>query len=205
MILPLGEATLSGILGVTDEFGGAFSGQPDESLSGVLGAAPPLSACVAVIPLRCLAGTPLDAVIGELVADGVIAQLSRTPELTVLSRLSTATLRGREVPLRELHALTGARYVLSGSYAAHEETVLLTVELADAKLQTVLWSDRLRCRVAALLEQPSEVLDRIAQAAHAAILETEARQAASRPRSDAASAGISRARSLASPRSDCRS
>ncbi len=144
-------------------------------------AAPPLSACVAVIPLRCLAGTPLDAVIGELVADGVIAQLSRTPELTVLSRLSTATLRGREVPLRELHALTGARYVLSGSYAAHEETVLLTVELADAKLQTVLWSDRLRCRVAALLEQPSEVLDRIAQAAHAAILETEARQAATQP------------------------
>lgn len=144
-------------------------------------APPPLSACVAVIPLQCLAGTPLDAVIGDLVADGVIAQLSRTPELRVLSRLSTAALRGRQLALGEMQQLTGARYVLSGSYAARDDSVLMTLELADARLQTVLWSDRLRCRVAGLLEQPSEELDRIAQGTHAAILQTEALQAATQP------------------------
>jgi adenylate cyclase len=144
------------------------------------GTAPPapLTASIAVIPLACLAGTALDAVIGDIVADGVIGQLSRSAELTVLSRLSTASLRGRELPLDELRASTGARYVLSGSYAAADGQVLISVELADSRTQSVLWSDRLRCPVAGLLAQPSEALDRIAQGAHAAILEREAKQAA---------------------------
>jgi class 3 adenylate cyclase/TolB-like protein/Tfp pilus assembly protein PilF len=142
------------------------------------GTPPPLTASIAVIPLACLAGTALDAVIGDIVADGVIGQLSRSAELTVLSRLSTASLRGRELALDALRASTGARYVLSGSYAAGDGQVLISVELADSRTQSVLWGDRLQCTVAGLLAQPSEALDRIAQGAHAAILEREAKQAA---------------------------
>ena len=133
---------------------------------------------IAVVPLRCLAGSQAEGVIGELIADGVIAQLSRTPELTVISRLSTASLRQRDLTLAQVRDLTGAQYVFSGSYAVLDNCVVATVELANATTQAVIWADRVRCNVVALLEQPSEPLDRMAQGAHAAILNFEAQRAA---------------------------
>lgn len=140
-----------------------------------------LGTSVAVIPLVCRGGVAGDAVIGDIVADGVIATLSRTPELMVLSRLSTSALRGRELPPESMQSFTGARYVLSGSYVVADQRVLLNVELADARDGSVVHADRLSCRVGELLQEPSEPLLRVAQGAHAALIEREVRRAAVLP------------------------
>lgn len=135
-----------------------------------------LTASIAVIPLSCHAGAAADAVIGDLVADAVIAQLSRTPELVVLSRLSTTALRGRHMGAVDIDHLAGVRYVLSGSYTVVGSSVVIVVELAEAASRTVIWADRLVCATADLLQQPSPPLDQIAQQTHLAMLDREAQR-----------------------------
>ena len=137
-----------------------------------------LTVSIAVVPLVCHAGAAGDAVIGDLIADAVIAQLSRTPELTVLSRLSTAALRDRDLSVVDVERLAGVRYVLSGSYTLSGQSIVIVAELAEAGTRAVIWAERLACAAAELLQQPSEPLDHIAQQAHLAMLECEARRVA---------------------------
>lgn len=141
----------------------------------------PLTASIAVVPLVCHAADTTSAVIGDLVADGVIAQLSRTPELRVLSRLATASLRGRDLRQLDIGRRLGTRFVLSGSFAAIGRRVQLTVELAETRGWTVLWADRMACDIGALLEQPSEPLHAVAHHAHMAILQQEVRRVSTQP------------------------
>ena len=137
-----------------------------------------LTASIAVVPLACHGGAAGDAVIGDLVADAVITQLSRTQELVVLSRLSTSALRDRDMRAIETDHLAGVRYYLSGSYIVSGSSVVIVVELAEAGTRTVVWADRLACKKADLLKQPSQPLDHIAQQAHMAMLNREAQRVA---------------------------
>jgi class 3 adenylate cyclase/TolB-like protein/tetratricopeptide (TPR) repeat protein len=142
----------------------------------------PLQPTVAVIPLTCHhAMDAMDTVVGELFADGVIAQLSPSPDLRVVSRLSTSVLRERPVSARRLAELVGATYVLSGSYVAAGPRVALTVELADARDEKVVWSERLTCAIADLLAQPSAPIDQVVQAVHHTVLETESKRTMTQP------------------------
>lgn len=54
--------------------------------------APDFRPTVAVIPFEARSNEPEHFVIGELLADGIIAKLSRSADLRVISRLSTTAL-----------------------------------------------------------------------------------------------------------------
>ena len=140
-----------------------------------------LSCSIAVVPLNCRLGERRDAVVGDLIADAVIAQLAATPELLVMSRLATAALRRGPADMAQTRELVGSRYVLGGSYAMQGDVVVITVELSDTRSATVLWADRFTCRTGDLLQQPSEPIDRIAQGAHRAILSVEAARVSTQP------------------------
>lgn len=75
----------------------------------------PLQPTVAVIPFTSHSRAPEHFAIGELIADGVIGQLSRTVELKVISRLSTTVFRNREADMPQLETHLVANCVLSGS------------------------------------------------------------------------------------------
>lgn len=136
---------------------------------------------VAVIPLQCRGGAALDAAIGELVADGVIAQLSMSSSLHVVSRLSTSVLRDRAAPLDVIARAVGATFVVSGSYVAHEGRVVMTLELADTRDGTVAWATRQGCAVAELLAAECPALDAIADGVQAAVVQCEARRTLRQP------------------------
>lgn len=139
-------------------------------------------ATIAVITFECRGEfIPDDRVIGELIAEGVIAQLSRSPELQVISHLSTRLLRTRALPMETVASVTGAAYILSGSLFAANEMLLISAELIEVKSGAVIWADRQNCSRAELLLAPSPPLERIANQAHEAILNTEARRALTQP------------------------
>jgi len=87
---------------------------------------------LAVIPFTLHGGSPYLAV-GEIIADEVIVALSRTPELRVVSRLSTTAFRGRKAQLKDIRASLGATYVLSGAYRVSGNTLIVTAELAGVE------------------------------------------------------------------------
>ena len=73
-----------------------------------------LRATIAVIPFRPRALQPTDDVLGQLLADEVISALSHSPEVNVISRLSTSAFQGRDVKLEDVSAYLRADYVRVG-------------------------------------------------------------------------------------------
>ncbi|CAN7674312.1 hypothetical protein LJR290_005382 [Variovorax sp. LjRoot290] len=143
--------------------------------------ATPLQPTIAVIPFECRNVDPGQFALGELLADGVIGQLSRTRELKVISRLSTSLFRGRLTDISDAHTHLGAHYVLSGSYAVSQGKMLVSVELADTRKNTIVWADRITGDVVDLFQTRSELCDGIACGCHRALLEKEAQVALTQP------------------------
>ena len=107
-----------------------------------------LAPTIAVVPFATRDIAPDQRVIGEVIAEEVIRALSHSPDLSVISRLSTTAFRGREVTPSEISAHLNADYVLSGVYKSDDLRVTLDAELAEAKSGRILWTERLtdRCR-----------------------------------------------------------
>jgi adenylate cyclase len=144
-------------------------------------AAPDLRPTVAVIPFEARSNEPEHFVIGELLADGIIAQLSRSADLRVISRLSTTALRGRPGAVSEAESRLAASFVLSGSYIASGGKILIMAELAEAHSSQVIWADRLSGDTMDLLQAQSELVNRIAAAASRALIDSEVQQSLAQP------------------------
>ena len=133
----------------------------------------PLRPSIAVIPFRGRAVAPEHAVLGEVIAEEVIAALSRTHELDVISRLSTTALRDRVAPADELGALLGASYVLNGSYAAAGARVSINATLSETRSGKVVWTDTLRARTDALVWGRDPAIEQLVARASAAVIARE--------------------------------
>ncbi|MBA3771458.1 MAG: tetratricopeptide repeat protein [Ramlibacter sp.] len=140
-----------------------------------------LQPTIAVIPFVARSNQVEQFAIGELIAEGLIAQLGRTPQLRVISRLSSSAFRGRPTGVAEISQVLGANYVLSGSYVASGSKLLVTAELADSTNSEVKWCERIHSEEGDLLQTDSELCHRIASAVHTAIMQTEVQRALVRP------------------------
>lgn len=136
---------------------------------------------IAVIPFEARSNEPEHFVIGELIADGIIAQLSRSADLRVISRLSTTAFRGRPNAIAEVSSRLAATFVLSGSYIASSGKILIMAELADARNAQIIWADRLSGDTMDLLQAQSELLGRIANAASRSLINSEVQQSLTQP------------------------
>lgn len=136
---------------------------------------------IAVVPLQGRGGDASSAIYGELLADGVIALLSRNRALRVISRLSTSRLKGVADLGEAVRTHLGATYVLSGSCVAQGEQLLLLVELADTRTETVVWAERLRGPASDLFSDESQLVHDVAMGAHLAMLHAEVQRMRSLP------------------------
>jgi TolB-like protein len=136
---------------------------------------------IAVIPFEARSNEPEHFVIGELVADGIIAQLSRSPDLRVISRLSTTAFRGRSGAIAEVETHLAATFVLSGSYIASGSKILLMAELADTRNNQIVWAERVSGDTLDLLQAQSEILNSVATAAAKALIDSEVHQSLVQP------------------------
>jgi adenylate cyclase len=136
---------------------------------------------VAVIPFRLMDGGQETRAIGDVIADGVIGHLARTPQLNVISRLSATSLRDRDESARSVKQLLGADYVISGSYHVRADRIVCTAELADARDGTVVWTERTEGEVEDLFRLQAELPQRIADRALSALVDTQAKNATVAP------------------------
>ncbi|MDP2264272.1 MAG: hypothetical protein Q8K24_14045 [Hydrogenophaga sp.] len=132
---------------------------------------------IAVVPFDASNSAPEHFVIGELIADGVIAQLARTGSLRVLSRLSTTLLRGRRAPVDVINAKLDAAFVLSGSYATLGTRIIIMAELTDTRRGEVVWAERIAGETLDLLQVQSELLNTLSAACAHALLQAEVQRA----------------------------
>lgn len=131
-----------------------------------------LCVAVAVIPFTDLVSNAPSTGIGDIIADGVIAQLCQSPGLHVVSRLSTMCFRDRKTSLSEISGRLGVRYVVSGSHTVSGSQVLISAELSDTLTGHVVWSGRMHGDWRDLLTVDSQLIQELADRVHKKILET---------------------------------
>jgi adenylate cyclase len=136
---------------------------------------------IAVVPFSARTNVPALLDIGNLIADSVIWRLSKSANLKVISRLSTAVFRGRANDVGEVSALLGATYVLSGAYVVDSGRIMVTAELSAAHNKQVVWTERMSGEVDDLLRPESELADRIARAVHFAVFDAEVEHILTQP------------------------
>jgi TolB-like protein/class 3 adenylate cyclase/Tfp pilus assembly protein PilF len=114
---------------------------------------------IAVLPFRNLSGENAHNFLGDLIAEDVIADLSRQTDLFVISRLSTTPFRDRLYEPRNVADVLGVRYVLSGSMQTSGTRLRIMAELTEAEAGHVIWSDRFEGSLADIFE----LQDRLSQ------------------------------------------
>lgn len=155
------------------------SAGPDPRVSVVRAAYPDLRPTIAIIPFRARTREAADQVVGDALADEVIAALSKTAALNVVSRLSTSVFKNRDTPLIEVATRLGATYVLSGHVATSSNRLRLTVELAEAGSGSVVWADGLSGDTRELWEPDDALIATIVSRVSQAIIEREVQRTGS--------------------------
>lgn len=136
---------------------------------------------LAVIPFTTRDLADDSRVLGEVLAEELIRDLSRSAELNVISRLSTTVFRNRDAGLAEISANLNANYVLSGEYRVEGDGVMLDVELAESKSGQIVWTKRHKGRIAGILSGRHDLIDKIVADVSAAVISRELQRARSQP------------------------
>ena len=134
---------------------------------------------IAVIPFSMRSNEPGHELLGEALADEVIAALSRTSELHVISRLSTTVFRDRQHTVENIQTHLGATYIFSGTCRSAGTQLVLFVELIDAKSGHVLWADSLKGEVHGLFSPDDELIARLVNSISSAVVIKEVQRARS--------------------------
>ena len=139
-----------------------------------------LRASVAVLPFG-MRGEVVEGVSAETLADEMVAALTRSDALQVVSRMTTAPLDASRDTLQTVQSQVGARYVLTGRARPHGSGLALYAELAAAAGGHVVWADSFQsaCGAAGLLD--GRLLAQVVAAVHAAVVQHETECTAGRP------------------------
>jgi TolB-like protein len=124
---------------------------------------------------------PDEIAVGEILAEELIRDLSRSPEINVISRLSTTALSARNFTVSEIGTYLHADYVLAGAFHLTGDNVTVDVELSAARSGTIIWTERISDSLDSLLVDNSEILQRIVVEVSAAIVFRELRKSRHQP------------------------
>src|SRR5204862_2335690 len=116
---------------------------------------------IAVIPFTAHRSDAQHQVLGEVLADALISALSKSPDVNVISRLSTRVFTGRQATVTEMSTHLNANYILSGNYRVSGSQVKLFAELADAKSSRVVWAHDGKAKLSGIVDGEAPVIDYI--------------------------------------------
>lgn len=132
-----------------------------------------LRPAVAVVPFRSYASPEPAIGFGDIIADQIIAALSKSHSINVISRLSTLAFRDRAAPIESIGERLSANFVVSGRYWQSGSQIHALVELADAKSGRVVWTHRATDSETAVLQSDSELIAVLATGISQAIFSNE--------------------------------
>lgn len=155
----------------------------DEGAHELQGPGPPvaLNPTIAVMPFVPYRAEGSEFGIGDIIADQVIGALARSNAISVISRLSSTALRGRDLSLQELAKLLRADFVVSGRFFLSGEKVTVQAELASAGTNQVVWADTVSDSQHASLHMDSELIGTLVNGVASAIFGFESRHASATP------------------------
>lgn len=116
---------------------------------------------IAVLPFTNMTGDTEQEYFSDGIAEDIITELSRYPDLFVVARNSSFTYRGRAVRLTDVARELGVHYVLEGSVQRAGNRVRINAQLIDAATDKHLWAQRYDRNLEDLFAVQDEVVQSI--------------------------------------------
>ena len=111
------------------------------------------------------------------ITDSLISDLVRAmPGISVVSRGTAFTYKGRAMDARQIGRELGVRYLLKGSIVFEGERVRVNTELAETAEGNQLWAERFDTEVKGILQVQDEIVARVSRAIGLKVVDIEARR-----------------------------
>jgi TolB-like protein/Tfp pilus assembly protein PilF len=142
-------------------------------------AAPRLS--IVVLPFSNLGNDPEQQYFADGITEDLTTDLSRIPDMFVISRNTAFTYRGKRVDTKQVGRELGVRYVLEGSVRRGGNQVRVNAQLIDTETDAHLWAERFDGDIGDLFALQNEITSRIAVALGYELLSAEVARPTERP------------------------
>lgn len=130
------------------------------------------SPVIVVMPFTCPVGAKGE-VLARGVASEIINELARNRELKIIGRESSFVLGRQPATAQELGERLGARYLVEGTAQRSKNTLVVDVQLVDARNAVIAWGDRFVAEAADIPRVQRLIANRIAASLRVSVRETE--------------------------------
>jgi TolB-like protein/class 3 adenylate cyclase len=141
--------------------------------------APRLS--IVVLPFANLSNDPDQQYFADGITEDLTTDLSRIPDMFVISRNSAFAYQGKRVDTKRIGRDLGVRYVLEGSVRRSGNQIRVNAQLIDTETDAHLWAERFDGDMGDLFALQNEITSRIAVALGYELLTAEAAQPTEHP------------------------
>jgi TolB-like protein/DNA-binding winged helix-turn-helix (wHTH) protein/cytochrome c-type biogenesis protein CcmH/NrfG len=132
---------------------------------------------IVVLPFNTRSDDTKQDYLADGITDSLISDLVRAmPGISVVSRGTAFTYKGRAVDARQIGRELGVRYLLKGSIAFEGERVRVNTELADTNDGNQLWAERFDTERKGILQVQDEIVARVSRAIGLKVVDIEARR-----------------------------
>jgi TolB-like protein/DNA-binding winged helix-turn-helix (wHTH) protein/Flp pilus assembly protein TadD len=150
----------------------AFSREPEAAADRLAAAA-----SIVVLPFINLSGDAAQDYVADGVTDSLISDLVHAmPGISVVSRDTAFTYKGRSTDARQIGRELDVRYLLNGSVAVEGERVRVNIALAETREGNQLWSERFDTERRSILQVQDEIVGRVSRAIGLKVVDIEARR-----------------------------
>ena len=126
--------------------------------------APANISSVAVLPLKNLTGDPTAEYFSDGITESIISELSKVPELKVISRASVFIFKGKEIDPIEAGRRLGVGSIVEGSLLKSKDRIRVQLRLVAAADGHIIWSGDSYERAAAdIFEVQDEISCNVAE------------------------------------------
>ena len=132
---------------------------------------------IAVLPFITRSDDAKQDYLADGITDSLISDLVRAmPGISVVSRGTAFTYKGRAVDARQIGRELGVRYLLKGSIVFEGERVRVNTELAETNEGNQLWAERFDTERKGILQVQDEIVARVSRAIGLKVVDIEARR-----------------------------
>jgi TolB-like protein len=131
-------------------------------------------ASIVVLPFANLSDDPAQQFFADGITCELTTDLSRIPDMLVISRNTAFTYRNRPVDTRQIGRELSVRCVLEGEVQRSGDLVRVTVQLIDAENDAHLWAERFTGEAHDLFALQDQITRRIAVALDLELVDVEA-------------------------------
>jgi adenylate cyclase len=136
---------------------------------------------IVVLPFVNLSNDPEQGYFADGITEDLTTDLSRLPNMFVISRNTAFTYRNKPVDTKQIGRELGVRYLLEGSVRRSGNHIRVNAQLIDAEIDAHLWAERFDHHTGDLFALQNEITGRIAIALNLELVTAEAGRTTEHP------------------------